>query len=72
MFISTTGFLVRRCGEGWGRRLQGHVNKTSVKIGIRFQMPGREVLVLRGNSVDLESGGEEFFVSRIVVFEFVE
>ena len=55
---STRDFLRRRCGEGLGGQgLQSHINKTTVEIGICFQMPRGEVLVFGCDSVDLESGG---------------
>lgn len=59
-------------GKGYGRGLQSHVNKTTVEIGVCFQMPRGEILVFRCDSVDLESGGQEFFVCCIIVFEFIE
>lgn len=42
---------------GIGQGLQSHVDKATVEIGIRFQVPRREVLVFGCDSVDLESGG---------------
>ena len=57
MFISQSALNVRGTRKGKRSGLQSHVNKTTVEIGIRFQMPRGEILVFGCDSVDLQSGG---------------
>lgn len=62
---------------GWGKTskriyLHGHVDKTAVQIGVRFELPRGEILVLESELVNFEGDGQEIAIDGDVVFELVQ